>query len=148
MIIPEELNRDEYLGSYSSYIGSPLYNGKFQFDLWNYNSTDIRHNWSELMNEIKKYGVRNSLLLALCLQHQLLKFLEIMNVLNLYYRIYTRRVLAGEYMDSNDYLVEDLVSLNLWNDKMREIIIRLMDLFKILKKYQISLRIFIKLLGR
>ena len=32
-VIPEELNRDEYLGSYSSFIGSPLYNGKLQFDL-------------------------------------------------------------------------------------------------------------------
>ena len=35
-----QLNRDEYLGSYSSFIGSPLYNGKLQFDLWNSNITD------------------------------------------------------------------------------------------------------------
>ena len=58
-IISEELNRNEYLGSYSSFIGSPLHQGKRQFDLWNVNVTDIRHDWSGLMN--KKYGVRNDL---------------------------------------------------------------------------------------
>lgn len=123
-IIPEELNRNEYLGSYSSYINSPLYNGKFQFDLWDYNQTDIRHNWTGLMDEIKKYGVRNSLLLApmpTASTAQILGNYECFEpVLS---NIYTRRVLAGEYMVLNDNLVEDLVSLNLWNDKMREVII-------------------------
>lgn len=123
-VIPEEVNRDEYLGSYSSYINSPLYNGKYQFDLWNYNQTDIRHNWTELREEIKKYGVRNSLLLApmpTASTAQILGNYECFEpVLS---NIYTRRVLAGEYMVLNDNLVEDLVSLNLWSDKMREVII-------------------------
>ena len=123
-IIPEELDRSEYLGSYSSYINSPLYNGKYQFDLWDYNQTDIRHNWTELREEIKKYGVRNSLLLApmpTASTAQILGNYECFEpVLS---NIYTRRVLAGEYMVLNDNLVEDLVSLNLWSDKMREVII-------------------------
>ena len=62
--LSEELNRCEFLGSYSSFIDSPLHQGKFQFDLWSFNNTDIRHNWTDLMKEIQKYGVRNSLLLA------------------------------------------------------------------------------------
>ena len=124
IVIPEEINRDEYLGSYSSYIGSPLYEGKYQFNLWGYNSTDIRHNWTGLMKEIKKYGVRNSLLIApmpTASTAQILGNYECFEpVLS---NIYTRRVLAGEYMVINDYLVEDLKSLNMWNNEMREIII-------------------------
>ena len=123
-LIPEERARDEYLGSYSSYIGSPLYHGKYQFDLWDYNQTDIRHDWTGLMKEIQKYGVRNSLLLApmpTASTAQILGNYECFEpALS---NIYTRRVLAGEYMVINDYLVEDLKSLNLWNDKIREIII-------------------------
>ena len=76
------------------------------------------------MSEIKKYGVRNSLLLApmpTASTAQILGNYECFEpVLS---NIYTRRVLAGEYMVINDYLVEDLISLDLWSDKMREIII-------------------------
>jgi ribonucleoside-diphosphate reductase alpha subunit len=123
-VIPEEANRDEYLGSYSSFIGSPLYNGKYQFNLWGYKNDNSRHDWTGLMKEIKKYGVRNSLLLApmpTASTAQILGNYECFEpVLS---NIYTRRVLAGEYMVINDYLVEDLKSLDLWDDKMREIII-------------------------
>ena len=123
-VLPEELDRNEYLGSYSSFIGSPLYNGKYQFNLWNYNNIDLRHNWSGLMEDIKKYGVRNSLLLApmpTASTAQILGNYECFEpVLS---NIYTRRVLAGEYMVINDYLVNDLKSLNLWNNEIRDIII-------------------------
>ena len=61
--IPEELDRDDYLGSYSSFEGSPLSKGEFQFDLWSQSPSD-RYDWSSLMIEIQKYGVRNSLLVA------------------------------------------------------------------------------------
>ena len=78
-LIGEELDRDEYLGTYSTYIGSPMYNGKLQFDMWH---NEVSHNgeghnevgqnevdnslndWSILRENIKKYGVRNSLLVA------------------------------------------------------------------------------------
>ena len=62
--IPEELDRSEYLGSYSSYIDSPMYNGKLQMDLWDETVDDSYHNWSQLRKDIQQYGVRNSLLLA------------------------------------------------------------------------------------
>ena len=62
-LIPEELNRTEYLGSYSSFIGSPAYHGKLQFDLWNVTpSEDL--DWDGLKENIKKWGIRNSLLLT------------------------------------------------------------------------------------
>ena len=122
--IPEELDRDQYLGSYSSFIGSPLHQGKFQFDLWNYKMTDVRHNWSELMTEIQKYGVRNSLLVApmpTASTAQILGNYECFEpILS---NIYTRRVLSGEYMVMNDYLVNDLISLGIWSTELKDKII-------------------------
>ena len=123
-IIPEEYNRDEYLGSYSSYIGSPLYHGKLQFDMWDYNMTDIHHDWSSLRKEIKKYGVRNSLLLApmpTASTAQILGNYECFEPIMS--NIYTRRVLSGEYMVLNEYLVNDLVSLDLWSNEIKDKII-------------------------
>jgi len=119
--LPEELNREEYLGTYSTFIGSPLYNGEFQFDLWNYKITDINHNWTELRENIKKYGVRNSLLVApmpTASTAQILGNYECFEPIMS--NIYTRRVLSGEYMVINDYLVEDLISLGKWNNELKD----------------------------
>ena len=120
-IISEELDREEYLGSYSSYIGSPMYHGKLQFDLWKKNVTDIHWNWSELRDKIKRYGVRNSLLVApmpTASTAQILGNYECFEPIMS--NIYSRRVLAGEYMIMNDYLVEDLISLNLWSKELKD----------------------------
>ena len=120
-IISEELDRDEYLGTYSSYIGSPMYHGKLQFDLWHKNVTDIHWNWSELRDKIKRYGVRNSLLVApmpTASTAQILGNYECFEPIMS--NIYSRRVLAGEYMIMNDYLVEDLISLNLWSKELKD----------------------------
>ena len=123
-IIDEELDRKEYLGSYSSFIGSPLQKGKYQFNLWDINVSDINHNWSGLMKDIQKYGVRNSLLLApmpTASTAQILGNYECFEpILS---NIYTRRVLSGEYMVINEYLVNDLISLNLWNTEIKDKII-------------------------
>ena len=118
--IKEELNRNEYLGTYSSYINSPLYNEKLQFDLWNENIHDSLHNWTELRNKIKLYGVRNSLLLApmpTASTSQILGNYECFEPVMS--NIYTRRVLSGEYMVINDYLINDLKLFNLWNSEMK-----------------------------
>ena len=123
-ILPEEYNLKEYLGSYSSFIGSPLSNGKFQFDLWGEKPT-TRYNWSLLRKNIKLYGVRNSLLLApmpTASTAQILGNYECFEpILS---NIYTRRVLSGEYMVINDYLVKDLESLGIWNTELKDLLIK------------------------
>ncbi|MAL65214.1 MAG: ribonucleoside-diphosphate reductase subunit alpha [Candidatus Marinimicrobia bacterium] len=123
-VLPEELDRDEYLGSYSSFIGSPLYNGKLQFDLWSKNITDKNNDWTSLRRDIKLYGVRNSLLVApmpTASTAQILGNYECFEpILS---NIYTRRVLSGEYMVMNDYLVQDLISLGLWSSELKDKII-------------------------
>ena len=119
-VIPEELEREEYLGTYSSYIGSPIYHGKLQFDLWNKNVTDIHWNWSKLREKIKKYGIRNSLLVApmpTASTAQILGNYECFEPIMS--NIYSRRVLAGEYMIINEYLVSDLISLELWSKEIK-----------------------------
>ena len=118
--IREEVNREKYLGSYSSFIGSPLYEGKFQFDLWGVKpSQDMETRWEKLRKDIKKYGVRNSLLLA----HANCKTAQIMGNNEAFEpftsNIYVRRVLAGEFIVINEHLVRDLIKLNLWNEGMK-----------------------------
>jgi ribonucleoside-diphosphate reductase alpha chain len=51
-------------GHYETFPGSPLSEGKFQFDLWNEKVPTDRYKWDELREEVKKYGARNSLLVA------------------------------------------------------------------------------------
>ena len=122
--IPEELDRSEYLGSYSSYIDSPMYNGKLQMDLWDETVDDSYHNWSQLRKDIQQYGVRNSLLLApmpTASTSQILKNYECFEppMTN----IYSRRVLSGDYLVINESMVRDLQLFNLWTSEMKDNII-------------------------
>ena len=122
---PEELERDTYLGTYSSYIGSEMYHGKLQFDLWGKTVTNELFDWDLLRNKIKLNGVRNSLLLApmpTASTSQILGNFECFEpVIS---NIYSRRVLAGEFMVINEYLVRDLLSLGKWNPELKDKIIR------------------------
>ena len=119
-----ELEREEYLGTYSTYIGSPMYHGKLQFDLWNEEVDNSLFNWDELRDKIKSYGVRNSLLVApmpTASTSQILGNFECIEpVLS---NIYSRRVLAGEFMVINEYLVKDLMELGIWNDTVKDKIV-------------------------
>ncbi len=122
-ITSEEMDREEYLGSYSSFVGSPLQKGKFQFDLWEEQPSE-RYDWKQLMSNIQRYGVRNSLLVApmpTASTAQILGNYECFEPIMS--NIYTRRVLAGEYMVINDYLIDDLLSLNLWTQELKDKII-------------------------
>ena len=122
--IQEEMDREQFLGSYSSFVGSPLHQGKFQHNLWGHGSSN-RYDWSGLMNDIQKYGVRNSLLVApmpTASTAQILGNYECFEPVMS--NIYTRRVLAGDYMVINEYLVNDLISLGLWSREMKDKIIQ------------------------
>jgi ribonucleoside-diphosphate reductase subunit M1 len=124
LIIPGELDRDVYLGTYSTYINSPLYNGKLQFDLWDETVDNSLFNWDLLREEIKKYGVRNSLLVApmpTASTSQILGNYECIEPVMS--NIYSRRVLAGEFMVVNEYLVNDLMILGKWNADIKDKII-------------------------
>ena len=110
-------------GCYKTFKGSPLSEGLFQFDLWGVQPSD-RYNWNELRENIKKTGVRNSLCLALmptASTSQILGNNECFEPITS--NIYTRRTVAGDFVIINKYLVQDLTSLDIWNDEMKNKII-------------------------
>ena len=103
-ILEEEIHREEYLGTYSTYIGSPMYHGELQHDLWNHEVDDSLNDWTTLRENIKLYGVRNSLLLApmpTASTSQILGNYECFEPVMS--NMYTRRVLSGEFLVLNDY---------------------------------------------
>jgi len=95
--------------------------GKFQFDLWNVKpSEELGLVWENLRADVLKYGIRNSLLVApmpTASTSQILGNNECFEPFTS--NLYTRRVLAGDFMVVNKYLVEDLVKLGLWTSDIR-----------------------------
>ena len=110
----------EKAGHYPSYSGSPTSQGKFQFDLWNVSPTSTL-DWDGLRREMSRFGIRNSLLVApmpTASTSQILGNNECFEPFTS--NLYTRRVLAGDFMVVNKYLVADLIKLRLWNSWIRE----------------------------
>jgi ribonucleoside-diphosphate reductase alpha subunit len=111
-------------GAYESFKGSPLSEGKFQFDLWNVKPATKRWDWEKLRKQVVKTGVRNSLLLAPMPTASTSQILGNNECFEPYTsNIYSRRVLSGEFAVVNKHLLKDLVELGLWNNKMKEAII-------------------------
>jgi len=113
-------------GAYETFKGSPLSEGKFQFNLWNTEDHELsgRWDWSDLRSEVMKHGVRNSLLLApmpTASTAQIMGNNEAFEPFTS--NIYTRRTLSGEYILVNKHLVRDLIALELWNEDMKNMII-------------------------
>lgn len=114
-------------GAYETYEGSPISEGRFQFDLWGVDASDLsgRWNWDELRNDIKEHGVRNSLLVAPMPTASTSQILGNNECFEPYTsNIYTRRVLSGEFIVVNKHLLLDLVNLGLWNEDLKNEIIR------------------------
>ncbi|WP_394264949.1 ribonucleoside-diphosphate reductase subunit alpha [Bergeyella zoohelcum] len=106
-------------GAYSSFAGSPLSEGKFQFDLWQVAPSD-RWDWEKLRQEVMTHGVRNSLLLAPMPTASTSQILGNNECFEPYTsNIYNRRVLSGEFVVVNKFLLKDLIELGLWNPTMK-----------------------------
>lgn len=107
-------------GYYESFPGSPLSEGQFQFDLWNEKLPTNRYDWVKLKEEVKQHGARNSLLMAPMPTASTSQILGNNESFEPYTtNIYTRRVLAGEFVCVNPHLVRDLIALDLWNQDVR-----------------------------
>ena len=112
-------------GPYKTYEGSPVSKGIFQFDMWGVVPSSKRWDWTKLKREVKKHGVRNSLLLAPMPTASTSQILGNNECFEPYTsNIYTRRVLSGEFIVVNKHLLKDLIKLNLWNENMKD---RLME---------------------
>ena len=107
-------------GAYETFAGSPVSKGIFQFDMWGVEGSQ-RWEWDVLREEVKKYGVRNSLLLAPMPTASTAQILGNNECFEPYTsNIYTRRVLSGEFIIVNKHLLKDLVKEGLWNKDMRQ----------------------------
>jgi ribonucleoside-diphosphate reductase alpha chain len=114
-------------GPYSTFKGSPISNGEFQFNLWGLNDSDLsgRWDWASLRKEVMEHGVRNSLLVAPMPTASTSQILGNNEAFEPYTsNIYTRRTLSGEFIVVNKHLLEDLVELGLWNETLKQEIMR------------------------
>jgi len=110
-------------GHYETYSGSPVSKGIFQFDMWGVTPSD-RWEWSVLKEEVAKFGIRNSLLLAPMPTASTSQVLGNNECFEPYTsNIYTRRVLSGDFIIVNKHLLRDLVELGVWNDRLKDRII-------------------------
>ena len=116
----EEAQKD---GVYKTYKGSPISKGEFQHNLWGVEDSELsgRWDWGNLRKEIKKHGVRNSLLVAPMPTASTSQILGNNECFEPYTsNIYTRRVLSGEFIVVNKHLLEDLVKLGLWTEDLKQ----------------------------
>jgi len=114
-------------GAYKTYKGSPISKGEFQHNLWNIKDEELsgRWDWGKLRKEVKKYGVRNSLLVAPMPTASTSQILGNNECFEPYTsNIYTRRVLSGEFIVVNKHLLVDLVELGLWSETLKQDIMR------------------------
>ena len=122
--IKEELNRKNLSGSYSSFKGSPASNGVLQFDMWNVTPSD-RYDWDDLREKIKEHGLRNSLLVAPMPTASTAQILGNNECFEPYTsNIYSRRTLAGDFLQINKHLLKDFIRLGIWNEDIKNNIIK------------------------
>jgi ribonucleoside-diphosphate reductase alpha chain len=110
-------------GAYSSFEGSPLSKGQFQYELWGKTDKDTsgRWDWKSLRKDVVKYGVRNSLLVApmpTASTAQILGNNEAFEPFTS--NLYSRRTLGGEFIVINKHLVNELLERGLWSDELKK----------------------------
>jgi ribonucleotide reductase alpha subunit len=108
-------------GKYETFTESPASEGELQFDLWSVENTAF----DKVKEDIKRYGLRNSLLVAPMPTASTSQIMGNNECFEPYTtNIYLRRTLAGEFVVVNKHLVKDLEALGLWSPAMKTEIIR------------------------
>jgi len=109
---------------YNHFNGSPMSKGIFQFDMWGLTESDLFWDWSELKENVKKYGICNSLFTA---QMPVASSAKITGSYEMtepaHSAIFNRRVVGGEIMIVNKYLISDFEKIGLWSEELKNEII-------------------------
>lgn len=119
-LTPEEAKLTAWPGAYATFAGSPASQGLLQFDLWPSHEPRGRWEWDQLKADVVRWGLRNSLLVApmpTASTSQIMGFTEAFEPPTS--NIFQRRVLAGDFVVVNKYLIADLLALGLWNAAMK-----------------------------
>ncbi|OXA71903.1 ribonucleoside-diphosphate reductase subunit alpha [Flavobacterium aquidurense] len=120
-----EMAKEE--GPYSTFAGSPMSQGEFQYNMWGMKDEELsgRWDWASLRKQVMEHGVRNSLLVAPMPTASTSQILGNNEAFEPYTsNIYTRRVLSGEFIVVNKHLLHDLVDRGLWNETLKQEIMR------------------------
>jgi len=121
--VSESCELAKRFGHYESFPGSPMSQGLFQFDMWGVQPQSGRWDWEALRRQVVEHGIRNSLLLAPMPTASTSQVLGNNECFEPYTsNLYTRRTLSGDYIVVNKHLLADLVSRNLWNQEMKELL--------------------------
>lgn len=118
-----DIIKTKYIGAYSSFEGSPISRGLFQFDLWGEKPSE-RYDWDKLREDIKSFGIRNSLLISpmpTASTSQIMGFNESFEPFT--NNIFQRKTLSGEFIVINKYLIRELMSKGMWNKDLKDTII-------------------------
>jgi ribonucleotide reductase alpha subunit len=119
----EDIIKTKYIGAYSSFEGSPISRGLFQFDLWGEKPSE-RYDWDKLREDIKSFGIRNSLLISpmpTASTSQIMGFNESFEPFT--NNIFQRKTLSGEFIVINKYLIRELMNKGMWNKELKDTII-------------------------
>uniref|UniRef100_A0A6C0DXS0 ribonucleoside-diphosphate reductase n=1 Tax=viral metagenome TaxID=1070528 RepID=A0A6C0DXS0_9ZZZZ len=122
----ESNNLAKTKGTYETFAGSPFSEGKLQYHLWGFTNKDLLmgYDWDKLVEDIKTYGMRNSLLTALMPTASTAQIMGNSECIEPYMsNIFKRSTLAGEFIVVNKNLMKELIHRNLWDDDMRKRII-------------------------
>jgi ribonucleoside-diphosphate reductase alpha chain len=110
-------------GPYPTYKGSPLSEGKFQFDLWGVKPCDM-WDWDALRKEVLEHGAYNSLLVACMPTASTSQIMGNNECIEPYTsNLYVRRTMSGDFIVANSHMIKDLQKLNLWSREMKDQII-------------------------
>ena len=141
--IRQELDRASHFGSYSSFVGSPAYNGQLQYHMWKVTPEvwcDFM-DWDQLVLDVKKYGLRGSMFRANMPTASTSQILGNVESTEPYkYAIYTRRVTAGEFVVVNKHLHIELSKLGLWSTEIQKKIIQNRGSIQSIKEIPLSVR--------
>lgn len=125
--VEESMEISKIDGAYSSFKGSPMSEGIFQFDMWNVGESELngRWDWETLRKNVMEHGVRNSLFVAPMPTASTSQILGNNEAFEPYTsNIYTRRTLSGEFIVVNKHLLHDLINLGLWDEEMKQTLMR------------------------
>ena len=111
---------------YTFFEGSPMSKGEFQFDMWGLNESQLSGmwDWNKLKNSVSQYGVCNSLFTA---QMPVASSAKITGSFEMtepaHSALFNRRVVGGEILIVNKYLINDFEKIGIWSEDLKNEII-------------------------
>jgi ribonucleoside-diphosphate reductase alpha chain len=109
---------------YEFFKGSPMSKGIFQFDMWGVESSDLNLDWDTLKKDVQEFGVCNSLFTA---QMPVASSAKITGSFEMtepaHSALFNRRVVGGEILIVNKYLINDFEKIGIWSEDLKNEII-------------------------